>query len=214
MKKRIIATLLSALLLASVTACNYVQKSNANNVEKSMVDEPTRDKSTFGHTLGDQANHTSIQLDQGQNWDDFINNNEYDAWLQNVLENDLLPLNEAYAQYLTLWKDEMTFTVQMAERLFENKSDYLSWKNTIEQWMQTTESLYQKEVQQLPDVLSRCEILNIYCKQIRQKVIDTKHFCYTFEVCRIWFDDVEKYASLRWSYEPATYYVETNFAKG
>ncbi len=216
MKKRIAAGVLSLALCVPVfggcynTDQNEIKNADGTSAQVSVVNEISSNKLTNAEVLQTE----SPQLERWQYIHSCFEANEYDVWLNNVLNNDLLSLEQAYTQYLALWQDEMAFTIQMAKRLFENEDDYLSWKASLEAWMHATEDTYRQETQHLRASLSQCEILERYCKLLRQKVIDTKYFCYSLESELIWFDDVEKYASLRWKYEPQTYYIEKDFAKG
>lgn len=215
--KKIVAGLLSfSLCIPLLCGCQYMSQNKQENTDSTPVQALELGQIPSDHPNAEKLSGESAQLRRKDYVDNCFSSNEYDAWLHNVINNDLMPLGQAYTQYYALWQDELTFTVQMAERLFEDDDAYLSWKVSLEEWMRTTEDGYQQEMMQLHASLSRWELLGRYGEIVRQKVLDTKYFCYTLESQLIWFgeDEMDKYASLRFKYEPPTYHVETDFAKG
>ena len=229
MKKRALALILSALLTLHATACmrgpdDRDLPDDTSNTQQSDTDtqQVTSDATSFVPPTPDPTVQPPFAPTEnefpypapGQTIEDMLaENNQYDAWLTQALAQDLSPIDKIYGEYRRLWCEEMVFTIEMAERLFESPEAYEQWKAHLEEWMTVTVDMCRDEMPYVMSAMERYDIMAKNCALIRQKVIDTKLFCYHYEFRRVlgYYEDLAKFASLRWSYEPDTYHVQTDF---
>ena len=226
MKKRIWAILLSALLMASATACNYAPDNIPEHETESTVEGAANTEAitapdseivvdTSGlEAIGLEPIYTPTfwnETDLGKRttyFYDHINQNMYDQWLKVELLNGKRSEEEIYTDYLELWKKELTFTIENGQALFDGvyeftPEQYSDWKSYLEQWMLSAESVLESEVQLLTrEEMSIIGALIPHCQLIRQKVINTKEFLFRVEFCAKSLDSHEyRRVSIEWAPE-------------
>lgn len=144
----------------------------------------------------------SIQIIQHQHFNQFVDKNPYDQWLKNELAKGERAEKNIYAEYLAFWKEELTFTVDNAQEIFDDKAQYEQWKDNIEQWLVNAENILKIEMNSMAATLPQLEVIIPYCKLIRQKVIDTKKFLYYYEKEELGILDIHNSEILiTWKYD-------------
>ncbi len=124
----------------------------------------------------------SIQTKQFQYFYRAVDENPYDKWLKNELEKGERAEKTIYAEYLAFWKDELTFTIESGEVIFDDKEQYEQWKSDIQQWLVISQDVLKTEMNMMNYSLGQLEVIIPYCEMVRQKVIDTKQFLYYYQV--------------------------------
>ena len=123
----------------------------------------------------------SPQLEFYMQFEEAVAANVYDIWLEQVLAEGKQSEYSIYSDYLTLWKDELTYTIENGKKLFDSEEDYTHWKNKLNEWLENSQALLKIEMNQMMGTLSQVDIIIPYCQLVRQKVIDTKKFLYYLE---------------------------------
>lgn len=206
MKKRIVAILLSGLLLLSATACNVVPKDEIDASPSNPISQTTNGNteknnisSNTGATIDFKVLAEPIYLapywketDDGQRYVHFLEQmeqNVYDQWLHAELLKGDRPEEDIYTEYLELWKNEIAFTIQRGEMLCGSYStititshQYNAWKEYTQQWLMSAEYLLEVE----KDLLGQADIQTLgalisHCMLVRQQAIEIKDFLYHLE---------------------------------
>lgn len=165
MKKRIFAMLLSALLVANISACNtYKNISNITNEKiigsltnnessptesENEMTEKNNMPSNTGSTIDFKVLAKPVYLvpywketDDGQRYVHFLEQmeqNVYDQWLYaELLKGDRLE-EDIYTEYLELWKNEIAFTIQGGEVLCGSYSTITITSHQYAVWKEYTE---------------------------------------------------------------------------
>ena len=179
MKKEIVTMLLAAALMtSSLTACTEVEAAG-NDIDTTVQEESlcSIDKSK-----------DNIQIQQFQYFCENINKNPYDQWLKNELAKGERSDNNIYAEYLAFWKNELSFSIENSQGLFNNKEYYEQWKNNMEEWCVNSQEILKVEMSMMSSSLGQLEVIIPYCEMVRQKVIDTKKFLYYYQVHNTFID--------------------------
>ena len=221
MKKRIIALLLSALLLANVTACNTAPEPNDESLfedtdTESTGEETKEDTNTAESTMEETDTETEEEpnitltpweeTERGKRYLYFHNNmnqNAYDQWLKAQLLQGDGSKDQIYRAYLAFWKTELTFTVENGKTLFEDETRYQAWKSYLDQWLDTAQDLLELESKMADGAEEPTfDALTSHCELVRQKVIDTKYFLYYLEFQQRALESVGSFEiPIKWSPE-------------
>ena len=186
---------------------NYlITESNENISVDALVVKPISiDGKDYFFVIWKESNvsNNSNVSSYDENWNrfqNFVADNTYDIWLENVLNAGIEMPWYIYSDYLKFWIAEYEFTLEYAKDFFDDEESYLSWKAENEAWLELTRELYKKEVSNFDAQMERLEITIPYAKLIRQKVIDTKYFLYQLEINEkmIYSDFGDEYVSLQW----------------
>ena len=204
--KKAILVLLCCAMLASTVSCNKNDGQPNKNIEKNEIHnsetingpESTYYINTDTDTTSFNNTNDSPQLKSYRIFQESVNSNSYDKWLETTLTYDSLPITQAYGRYCVYWKNELSFTIEKAKILFEDENKYLAWKDDLYTWLQITQETYQNEINSMDVMMNRLEITIPYCKLIRQKVIDTKYFCYILE-CNVMNNNSTNPIGLEWA---------------
>lgn len=215
MKKAILILLCCAMVTAFVSCNKSDEKSDKNIGENEVSNGETTntcqstydknidiniytdtDKTTFNNT------DDSPQLKFYRTFQESVDSNSYDKWLETALSQGNKSEKEIYSNYLTLWKAEFLFTIQNGKRLFENEDDYIIWKTELEQWLVNAENILKIEMNSMEATLPQLEVIIPHCKLIRQKVIDTKKFLYYYGKEKLGMLDIHNSEILiKWRYD-------------
>lgn len=130
----------------------------------------------------DKSIDNSIQTKQYQYFYRSVEENPYDKWLKNELEKGERAEKTIYAEYLAYWKDELVFTIESGEVIFDDKEQYEQWKSDIQQWLIISQNILKNEMNMMNYSLGQLEVIIPYCEMIRQKAIDAKQFLYYYQV--------------------------------
>ena len=210
--KRFVSLFLTIIILMSLLiACNNIDYSSMENGSNEVLNESLRttttqssdnllniNNATSQTTQINQSTISNPMLEKYKRFDEAVNNNEYDKWLEKVSNEGIMSLNQIYGKYCSYWKNELDFTVAKAKILFKNQEDYLIWKEDLSSWLEITQKAYQNESDQMDVSMNRLEISIPYSKLIRQKVIDVKYFCYILE-CNVINNDSDNPIGLQWA---------------
>lgn len=186
---------------------NYlITESNVNIPADALaVEEITIDGKEYIFIISKKVNtsdysNTSSYDKNLNRFQDFVADNPYDIWLENVLNQGIEMPWYIYTDYIKFWIAEYEFTLEYAKDFFDDEEYYLSWKADNEAWLELTRELYKKEVSNFDAQMERLEITIPYAKLIRQKVIDTKYFLYQLEINeKIMSGDFsDEYVALKW----------------
>ena len=208
MRKRILAVLLSALLVANISSCAYIPSKNSAD---SSVTEYHDTANTEENSISSNAESTIDfnvlaepiylaphwrETDDGKRYIHFLEQmeqNVYDQWLQAELLKGERIEEDIYTEYLELWKTEIAFSIQRGEVLCGTHAtitvtshQYTAWKEYAEQWMMSADTLLAME----RDLLEQAELRSLgalvsHCMLVRQQAISIKDFLYHLEFeCR------------------------------
>ena len=160
--------------------CDLDSTQNVNG--QSNLDEKTTSQGDKLPDVYKQISENNKQDREYQVFYDCINENPYDKWLKNELEKGERAEKTIYAEYLAFWKDELVFTIESGEVIFDNKEQYKQWKSNIQQWLVISQEILKTEMDMMNCSLGQLEVIIPYCEMVRQKVIDTKQFLYYYQV--------------------------------
>ena len=130
----------------------------------------------------DKSIDNSIQTKQYQYFYRSVEENPYDKWLKNELEKGERAEKTIYAEYLAYWKDELVFTIESGEVIFDDKEQYEQWKSDIQQWLVISQNILKNEMNMMNYSLGQLEVIIPYCEMVRQKAIDAKRFIYFYQI--------------------------------
>lgn len=130
----------------------------------------------------DKSNDNSIQTNQYQFFHESVEENPYDKWLKNELGRGERAEKTIYAEYLAFWKDELVFTIESGEVIFDDKEQYEQWKSDMQQWLVISQDILKNEMNMMNYSLGQLEVIIPYCEMVRQKVIDAKRFIYYYQI--------------------------------
>lgn len=189
MKKRILILLCCSMFIM-VISCAKENNKDSKNIDNNIITEynttPTNND-TKGVSTEENTNtlnkveNISPQNEFYLSFQTSVNSNPYDKWLAEELSNGERAEKEIYSEYLILWKQELLFTIETAEKLFENKDIYSQWKSELEQWLIHTQEVLKVEMNLMGATMPQLEVIIPHCELIRQKVVDTKKFVYYLE---------------------------------
>ena len=103
--------------------------------------------------------------------------NEYDKWLADELAVGVRSEYVIYAEYLALWKNELTFSINGAKLIFDHH-EYDQWAAALSEWLTASEYVRKIEMNAVVGTDTQLEVIIPHCKLVRQKVLDTKYFIY------------------------------------
>ena len=176
---------------ADATETEIAAESNdgtSDNVEDSSVSGA--ESATSNETNESEEETTLSPQDiEYKKFQDSVNSNAYDKWLEEKLKDGIDSPKNIYAKYLALWKNELAYTIGYGEQLFEDFSKYEAWKKNLEEWLAYTSGTLTLEMNQLLGSMTQLEVIIPHCDLVRQKVIDTKYFLYKLEIQNADFDD-------------------------
>lgn len=130
----------------------------------------------------DKSNDNSIQTNQYQFFHESVEENPYDKWLKNELGRGERAKKTIYAEYLAFWKDELVFTIESGEVIFDEKEQYEQWKSDMQQWLVISQDILKNEMNMMNYSLGQLEVIIPYCEMVRQKAIDAKRFIYYYQI--------------------------------
>ena len=204
MKKRLLAVILSALMVANISACGSVlSKNSAGSVINEQRDTVNTEINSISNNAESTINFKVLaepiylypywkETDDGQRYLHFLEQmeqNAYDQWLNAELLKGERLKKDIYTEYLELWKNEIAFTIERGERLCGSYStititshQYAAWTEYTEQWLMSADTLLEIEL----DLLEQAEIQSFgalisHCMLVRQKAIEIKDFLYHLE---------------------------------
>ena len=212
--KKVILILLCCAMLTTIVSCNKNdEKSDKNTRENEIInDKITNTYQNIYDTNTDidvdtdetTSNNTnnSLQLEFYRIFQETINSNAYDKWLKTELSNAHRPEIEIYAEYLALWKNELTFTIEYGKSMFDDVDTYNQWKYNLEQWVLFSQETLKLEMNSFDATMPKLEVIIPHCELIRQKVIDTKKFLYYYEKEKLGMLDIHNNKILiPWKYD-------------
>ena len=182
--KKTILLLLCFLMLFGIAACGESGDIGSESGEDKQSDINTSSEITIVPTTSTSNVNLvqkSPQLEFYMQFEEAVAANVYDIWLEQVLAEGKQSEYSIYSDYLTLWKDELTYTIENGKKLFDSEEDYTHWKNKLNEWLENSQALLKIEMNQMMGTLSQVDIIIPYCQLVRQKVIDTKKFLYYLE---------------------------------
>ena len=190
--KKIIIALLCCAMLTLAASCNkesnvelddnyYTHQHNntSQDTETSPCDQ--NDLVTDSNSLDSSNVCLYSQYEFYNIFQEAINSNAYDKWLKTQLSKANSTDKEIYAEYLSFWKNELTFTIECGKSLFDDVDIYNQWKYNLEQWVLFSQETLKLEMNSFDTTMPQLEVIIPYCELIRQKVIDTKYFLYYLE---------------------------------
>ena len=124
-----------------------------------------------------------------------------DKWLDKKLSEGVEAPKNIYADYLKIWKDEMTYAIEKAEKLFDDHNEYEKWKTDLEQWMYYSSEILKREMNSFMGTMDQLEVIIPHCELVRQKVIDTKYFLYKLELFKLQWeypDSADEFIDIKW----------------
>lgn len=207
--KKILLILLCLSILFSAVACNMKSNDDTTGTElnetaSSQNPSIKKQNPLDSNDEGDYKNkfidgEESLQTKRDHYFYQYIDKNPYDQWLKNELTKGERAEKNIYAEYLAFWKEELIFTTENAQELFDDKGQYEQWKNDIEQWCVISQDVLKTEMNMMNCTLGQLEVIIPYCEMVRQKVIDTKRFLYYYQAytLAVEYSDIE----LSWSKE-------------
>ena len=173
---------------------------NEDTAIETGIEAESKDSVTVEESVDtDKENSTSLETNEGSSeneeetslspqeieykkFQDSVDSNVYDKWLNEKLDEGVDSPKNIYATYLALWKNELTYTVGYGKSLFEDSAKYEAWKKNLEEWLEYTSGTLTLEMNQLFGSMTQLEIIIPHCTLVRQKVIDTKYFLYKLEI--------------------------------
>ena len=197
MKKFLLILLCYAMLVGTVS-CN---KSDDMDIENTNDNVNIMSNTDNAIMLGNNES-ISPQLEFYRTFQNSVNSNLYDKWLEEELCKGERFEKEIYSDYLALWKDEFLFTIENGANLFENEDDYIYWKTELEKWFVDTQNVLKVEMNLMGATMPQLEVIIPHCELVRQKVIDTKKFLYYFEKEKLGMLDIHNSEILiKWKYD-------------
>ena len=187
MKKAILILFCLTILLVAVS-CDKNKTSLEASYNDNSIDEIQSIQEAPNNGSEQQENDNSIeymesvQMKQYQYFDRAIDENPYDKWLKNELEKGERAEKTIYAEYLAFWKDELAFTIESGEVIFNDKEQYEQWKSDIQQWLVISQDILKNEMNMMNYSLGQLEVIIPYCEMVRQKAIDAKRFIYYYQI--------------------------------
>ncbi len=140
--------------------------------------------SVFLCACHNDSNNTLMPVDYGD--DSFIafaNSNPYDLEYQQLLRDDECPIDEAMANLMTNWNDELEYTISVAEPLIGK--DYDSWKNNMLSNIEAINDIYRVQYDcAISEHIAQAQICEIKIRQvyaIRDLTLNAKYFCFILE---------------------------------
>jgi hypothetical protein len=137
-----------------------------------------------------------------------VENNRYDAWLKEQLNNGAMPTVPLYSQYMVYWRLELAFTVERAEQYFDGGKDdfanakteeeYNRWKSSWERWETATVDLVNIEILFVRYTLGRVEVGHMASKLLVQKILDSKYSIYMLAGSQAYDPDL---VTVDWRYQ-------------
>lgn len=182
--KKIMLILLSFLAICSMSSCAATSgspESHTENMEE-LDGHLSSDFDTSANQL-DGFQTASYQEDPvSQLFSSAIQENPYDQWLKNEWEKGERAEKTIYAEYLAFWNDEFAYTIESCKMIFEDDEQYEQWSNYMRQWLAASQEALKSEMDVMNVSLAQLEVILPYCKMVRQKTIDMKHFLYYYQV--------------------------------
>ena len=185
MKKRLLAILLSALMVANISACSYQSTKNTNfdTLGSNVSDSDNQMNIPINiSSITEQSTYSSGSIYEMRKtyFNEQINNNPYDTWLDLKKAEGTLAEKVLYKSWLDFWSGELYFTIKAGETHFLDENDYLAWKTNLEEWVEVTQENLRIEMNNMivPSSLAQARLIHHTGEIIRQKVIDTKYFLY------------------------------------
>ncbi len=108
--------------------------------------------------------------------------NPIDAWYREELEMGITPVEEVYAQYMLLWREEFADTVDAMRALYPDSETYAAWKAGEEAWLEALLAECRAAQGEVMGTLPRAEIGFTYAEKVKARVLELKHRLYTAEV--------------------------------
>ena len=187
----------SSIKETSDTDINFdVSTTFTDTIEDSDTTDFTTDGETDTNTESsedssetEEETSLSPQEIEYKKFQDSVDSNVYDKWLEEKLAEGINSPNNIYAKYLALWKNELSYTIEGGSSLFENSSKYETWKTNLEEWLNYTSTTLRLEMNQFFGSMEQLEVIIPHCELVRQKVIDTKYFLYKLEIQNAMFED-------------------------
>ena len=199
MKKALLILLCFAMLIVGV-ACNKNDDTVLRSPKKSTA--TTTVVATTAMTTTDKSNDNtddiSPQIERFLKFQEAVDSNKYDKWLNEAEAAGELPLGIMYSEYSRFWVREFNYSLTVAESLFDDPETYLLWKSSLEEWLETTTDVIRIESQLVWGQIQEAEILFNKCQLIREKVIDIKYFCYLYEETKD-NENLDTYIGLKWA---------------
>ena len=104
--------------------------------------------------------------------------NPYDKWLEDELSAGVRSEYVIYAEYLALWKNELSFSIEGAQGIFRYSYEDDQWAAALFEWLTATGDVLKLEMNSLTGTVTQLEVIIPHCELVRQKVLDTKYFIY------------------------------------
>ena len=182
MKKRLLALILSALLLIHAVACNTVRapENDGDTEETNTVDSSCGSDTDQNETPS--ALSAWMETVDGMRYAYFfeeIDNNPYDKWLESELLQASRSESEIYSEYVALWETELENTVKNGKDLFTYAEPYENWTQWLKDWYAALQKFFLAERELLDETkLSATALLISYSHLIREETVAAKKVLY------------------------------------
>lgn len=168
MKRYLITSILSILFILHFVGCDASACTN-NEVASSGESEPVQ------NTVLSKEELNSAFLSS-------VSENPHDKWREEKWAEGIMSPLQIGIEERELWINEMKFTIEQAEYLFDNAEAYNSWKSELEDWLEATCQACSDQTSLMSSTGELCDVILDNNELIRQKTIDVKFFCYLMEI--------------------------------
>ena len=168
------------------SAVDYTKPiNNIENASGNTTDAENSDTTTEIEDVNDNIKKETVtvhsQEEMYKKFQESVDSNYYDKWLEEKLSECSRSEKEIYAEYLNFWKAELLLTIDAGQYLFDDQEAYKEWKNCLEEWLSSTTEALRVEVNSLLGTIPQLDSIIPCCKLVRQKAIDTKFFLYQLD---------------------------------
>lgn len=192
--KLFLLTVLIAFMVVTNASCtdngesavDYTKPiNNIENASGNTTDAENSDTTTESEDVNDNIKKETVtvhsQEEMYKKFQESVDSNYYDKWLEEELSECSRSEKEIYAEYLNFWKTELLLTIDAGQYLFDDQEAYKEWKNCLEEWLSSTTEALRVEVNLLLGTIPQLDSIIPCCKLVRQKAIDTKFFLYQLD---------------------------------
>ncbi len=107
--------------------------------------------------------------------------NPIDEWYREEMDMGITPVEQVYAQYMMLWREEFADTLDTMSVIYPDPAAYATWKASEEAWLEELLAECRMWQNEATGTLSRAEIGFTYAKQVKARVLELKYQFYTAE---------------------------------
>ncbi len=107
--------------------------------------------------------------------------NPIDAWYREELEMGITPVEQVYAQYMLLWREEFAATVDAMRALYPDSESHAAWKTVAERSLEALLAECRDKQNEVTGQIPRAEVGFSYAQKVKAQVVALKHSLYTAE---------------------------------